>query len=181
MSFVEFIGFLISFLAFVFLLLRPIFEIWRRPKMGEEGESVRSAKDQHLRDFLKALDIDMEESGGVHSLQKPKLKEKKFLSPRLPVERAKVKALPLDFGREAEERAEKVETKNRQLDLEIKSRFSGSSVVSSRYRDVVGPNPYDKIHFETPSRAKILLNRLSSKQEMVLLHEIFSRPKSFRL
>lgn len=167
MSVVEFIGFVISLIAFIFLMFRRVFEEWKRPEIPGGAEEA-SKNSYRLEDFLRSLEVDMEESKKISPPQK-KLKESR---PKpLPLPRHEIRG---DFLKNVQESAEKIEEEKQRLE----NQFSGKGVVSSRYKN--SAKPYETEISVTPSRVQTLLKKLPSKQEMVLLYEIFDRPKGFR-
>lgn len=63
------------------------------------------------------------------------------------------------------------------MNTSIVERYSGSSVVSSRYANSVA---YEVTGKSRPSRAQNLISNLKSKKNMVILKEIIGTPKGFR-
>ena len=60
MEFIEFLGFIITMIAMVFLLARRAREEKRRRANPEAYEQEESEKEEELRDFLRSLDPNLE-------------------------------------------------------------------------------------------------------------------------
>lgn len=160
MDIVELIGFLISFFAFVFLMFR---RVMRNRTTEEEEEEVEQNK--KLKDFLKSLDIEIEEEK----------EEKKPV--RLPPPPKPVKPLPhkgfetyrFDSHMDSYKQQSAVETRKLQTKLQASLDEKGS-----KYKEAV--NEYHMIQKAKPSRARQIMTALKSPKEMIVLGEILRRP-----
>ncbi|MGK5595018.1 MAG: hypothetical protein ACSNEK_06650 [Parachlamydiaceae bacterium] len=155
MDIVELIGFLISFLAFIFLLVRRARDQAIRPQGGEEREQK-----ERLRAFLKSLDIDIEEEAERPLAPAP---------PPPPLRKIKEKAKVASTGYEFK------------TQFDQKQSFKTSIPPSSTFKEVSenASTDYHMIQKRKPSRGKQVLNSLSSTKNAIILNEILNRPRNF--
>lgn len=164
----DLIGYVVTALAlFYFMGMK------QRPQEPEE-EPQDDDQAQKLKEFLRSIDMDMQEK------------------PAVPVK--KVKALPPKAIKKKVEAAIPHKIRDgsfysiadRKFETAIDERRLKTSIVSSYedpYKDKViaagiGDAPdYNVIGRKGGSRAEQLLSDLRSKKQMVLLHEIFGPPK----
>lgn len=155
MSIVEFIGFLISFLAFIYLMFNRVIDEWlrggKKRETSEDGES--------LEDFLKSLEGDMRVLDGK-APPPPPLKPKAVIR-----EVKKKKDLP------------PVQSSTSSFD----SREERTpSIMSDYFEKLSKGDAYEVLGKRKRSYGRALLASLHSKKEMVILSEIINRPKGFR-
>lgn len=150
----ELIGFFITAFALLFVIFRGTIEKWRERGGSEADHKARKAREERLKDFLSSLNKEMSGEKPAPLPPKPKKIEKR--------------ALPLPRATEKEQSDQREE------------RYSGSHVVSRHYKELEKSTPYEVIQKKKPSRASLLLRGLSSRSEIVILHDIIGRPKGYR-
>lgn len=184
MNILEFIGFIVSLITFIFLLYRKIRdEILRKnhPELEEQEEQDK------LQAFLDSLDMD--ESDQV---VKPKplppppppaplnlsvkvRKDYKAYQPSLSSTLQAPPEVKKDYAfhanMDAYRQKSDVDLVSRGTTLE--QRMKKSQVVSKQYRSDEG---YHEIERAKPARARKLIASLKSKKDLIILHELLSRP-----
>ncbi len=87
MNFVEFIGFVIVILAMFFILIRRAMEERRRRKYPELFEKEEQEREKALKEFLRGLNVDVEEVEELKPEPPPLPKAVKLeeLKPKLPI------------------------------------------------------------------------------------------------
>jgi len=154
----QLIGFLVSFLAFIYLMYRKIRDERHRPSQPE-------GQDQ-LHEYLKSIDEEEEDE-----------EEAPVLPPPPPVR--KPKPTPAQTTYHAATDVDAYKRKNafesRTVEPSLQKKMSGS--INARYSE---SSAYHAIEKAMPSRALRLLNGLKSKKDMVILHEIIKLPRSRR-
>jgi len=166
-TFIEFLGFIISLAAMIVLFLRKVFEERRRAKNPEEYHREQDEKERRLREFLSGLQDDMHKTKDFRKVredeeeedEEDEWKEKKYIPPVVPTPPKQV------FKPKYEYKAEKLsQTKQ-----------------SEHYYLHRSHDAYDLAEMDVnPSRASEVVSRLGSKKDMVILHELLSPPKSLR-
>lgn len=184
MDLIQFIGFIVSFAAFVYLMFRRAFEKIKRNHPEEETEHGEENPEKKLREFLKSLDADMEEDHHLpEPLPPPPVEKKNIARPTPPRAPAKVYTAPEPLGAFAtESAARKVAAKavRHMPETDMEEKFKGKSVVSSHYADLAKlEQRYEVYQKSATSRGALLLAKGHIKQDMVVLHEIMGRPKAF--
>jgi hypothetical protein len=186
MDLIEFIGFVITFFIFVVLMLKRSYERWKRYQFPDEEEGGGEPKDQEqqLKDFLKSLEEDMEEVKVERPLPpippKPKIIKP---PPKAPVEKPKPPKPLKPVGALAtsvDKRTLATKVDKRHLETRIEDRFAGTTVVSDHFQQAPEYDPYRLKKKGKEARIRKLLGGLKSTKDMVLLHEILSRPRSLR-
>jgi hypothetical protein len=207
MSIVEFIGFLITITAFFLLVIRKSLEDRRRKrhpeKYGDEGR-----QEDVLRDFLKSLDMDMEEGAenskrkraGSAKMQKQAEEVEEFET-ELDQEKAgkyikkphRKVADQFQFQTKYDRYQPKTAIEARSYEREINHRYdtySDERVVSQDLRGfkpekVYNVDPYkigqyDVIAETDLSRAKKILKNAHSRRDMIVIQQILNTPKALR-
>jgi hypothetical protein len=182
MNFIEFVGFIISFLFFLVLIMRRTYERWKKTKFPEEGETAEEETSDHkqqLKDFLKSLDVDMEEIEEEKKRPMPPqvpppapFKEK----PPAPKPLKPVGALVTAVDKQNFE----THMDKRHLETKEEDRFAGAKIVSSYFREPAAADPYHIKKQAGRSAVRKPLYRVKNRQDMVILHEIIGRPKALR-
>jgi len=160
MSFIEFLGFLITMGAMMLLFGRRVKEEQRRrqnPDESEEGEGLLPT--DPLREYIRTVegsDEEEEEAPPKRKLRiglesdfkfQPDL-DKHHLAPKMADYKESTKIESLDF----------------------------TTSLDSRYID----HAYKIVDREKHSYGSKVIGRLHSRRDMIICHEIFSRPKSER-
>lgn len=161
MDLVEFIGFMISFGAFLFFILQPVVKEWKRSQHAPVDNQSQPDPSSQLKEFLKALEGDEEEVEEL--IARPPPPPKKIVTPGAPL---RVPAPPKRGG-------DRIATMD-------ETRFEGGGVVSLQYQEKNRIDPYNLAPQKYSSRVHQILSSLSSKKEMVILKELLDPPKSLR-
>jgi len=171
MSPVEFIGFLISFLALIFLFFKNKREMKANAERHEEME-----EDDPLKEFLKTLDHQEE----VHAPPPP---EKRYIPPpaeprRRPPSNGSFSSLDthrLETNVEKRKLATNIEA--RKLKTSIENRSIGLGI---RNRSILldkSLRAEEARAIPKESRSAGQLGHLASLRQMVIYHEIWDKPK----
>lgn len=163
---------------------RHVFTDKRRQQQREEGDLDEDEQKKALKTFLKSLDGDME---GLDEEEEAKPVLKKTPPPAPPQIYEKPKPhrkVEDEFRYQTSIEQRKLETpvQQRRLEtaIELRKHDFGAHIVSPDLRHK--PDAYARALVETrePSRALLLISRLGSKKEMVMLQEILNPPKALR-
>lgn len=160
MNLIEFIGFIISFLAFLYLMFRRVFEdISRNSRSPEElRRKTEMKQEQKLKEFLKSLEVDMEETEDYGEEPTPV----RSLPSPIPPPKPALKPAPVPF--QIKSYSEK------------KEEFHQPNIVSHRFQKNEH-DPYKIQSRDEVATLKALLNR-PQKQKLVIYKEIMDPPKS---
>lgn len=173
MSFIEFVGFIISMVALTLLSARKRRDEARR---RQNPELYDKEQEQSLESLLRSMDIQTEEEEEREEAIKPPApplvirkeekspKERRTMSPHY--------ALDYQLNRFKQVRA----IDQRRLTSAIEGRKIGRQVIS--HDMVVETDIYTDPRQVKISRGKALLKRLPSAKEMIMVREILSPPKS---
>lgn len=173
MSPVEFIGFLISFLALIFLFFKNKREINANRELHEEEEM---GEDDPLKEFLKTLDHQEE----AYPSAPP---EKRYIPPPKEPKRRNIPEgsfSSLDTHRletNVEKRKLTTNIEARKLKTNIENRSIGLGI---RNRSVLLDKSMKAEEFRAlpkESRSAGQLGNLDSLRQMVIYHEIWDKPK----
>jgi hypothetical protein len=184
MSLIEFIGFLISFAAMIFLLGKGVWDNRARRQNPEEYYRKVRTKEQNLKKFLKSLDVhtedEDEDEDEIDEKEEAKAPAAKQAVPPSPFQKPYQQRLLAEDQYHFQDRLDHYQTQTaidqRKLKIAIENRFKGDlsmNIVSADLREM---NDYHAIVSEKPSRANRLINRRSSRQEMILYQEILNPP-----
>ena len=177
MDFTQFLGFLIAVGAMFFLMVRRAMEEVKRRKNPELYEAEQRKQKDVLKNFLKSLEVDMEEDEEVPAISKRRVEPPP--PPPAMVKKQKPKRASEDykFTDKLENYKPEPSIEKRKLKTNIEDRyrdFSGERVISGQ-RDA-----YALKKMEQPSRAHQLLTQVQNKKNMVILYEILHKPKGLR-
>lgn len=189
MDFTEIVGFLITMAAILYMFIKRAKDVRKSPSTPEDSAHEEEQEQAEiLKDFLKSLEVDMDESQDFKSLPKPKT-AKPEPPPRIPHE-AKPKLKPAykrdSFDEEFKFRSDlddlqmKTNIEERKLKLSIKNKYEGDygeHLLSAEFR---GEKKPQLIGYKNASHIKSLIRSLPSKKDIVLLHEILEKPKGFK-
>jgi len=190
MSLIEFIGFIISLVAMIFLMSRKVWEERQRRKNPEEFED-QDQQGEILQDFLKSLEMDMKEAQppGPPPPPPPPLPEPVFLRQTAysqSMEKPKPERIVADefqFRSKLDKYKPMTAIERRKFKTSIDDRFKdpyGNKIVSPDLRGVHSTQAYDILQKGDKSPASEVIRQLPSLQNMVILYEVFGPPKSFR-
>ena len=194
MSFVEFVGFIISFGAMIFLVLRRFFEERQRRLNPEEYERKERIKEENLRRFMRERGIavnddddedfpeEMRRKKTLPVKTKPQTKSQSSQNPqqafiklreaqKQQVLGAQQKKSPPAF-QQGNYGAETASAKKRNM--------AASDVEHSMHHDFKPADSYEVIRVERITAANRLISGLRSPQDMVILKEILDKPLSMR-
>lgn len=180
MNFIEFLGFIISLAALTFLFFKRFFEQRRRRLHPEQFEKEEEMQQEHLREFLHSLDIDMQDSGQFNPPPPP------HVIPPLPPYSKKTIPQKSHRGSNEQSRSKREQYRsNAPLEKrKVKSKDSfyesfDERLLSKDFR-TSSTTAYDVVKFEQTPRIQKMVTRLPSLKEMVVLKEIIGPPKSLR-
>lgn len=149
----EFIGFLISLIAFVYLMWKWRSEERAKNKNPEEYDRKKKQQEENLRLFLKSLDIEMEKP-----VPPPPPKKKKPAAPKVAP-----KEIPKEIPYESH--FEKYEFK---------------SALDERYKEVThlqAAPKYEVHQRRSNSRVEKMIKALPSLKQMIIMQTVIGKPK----
>jgi hypothetical protein len=161
-SFSDIIGYIITVLALFYFMGRG------SKKSESEPEENSDDQAQKLKDFLRSLEDDMKEAPKPKPSVLPPVPKKKVASP-----------VQKPFS-SVEKREFKSTIENRKLETAVFKEYESyeDTYQVQKVSSHIGNAPaYEVSGKEGISRADRLLSQLQSKKQMVLLHEIFGKPK----
>lgn len=168
MNLIEFIGFVISLAALIFLGAKRAKEEHYRKKHPEKFKEDEQTKETNLKQLLKSMNIDLMDDEQVLPPKPaprfvyapvPKLTEKPKSAIRKPIKREQRKT----------------------GDKAWMEHYRGESKSAYHMQNRSSSKPYEVIQTKVrPSRGAVLLKSLPSKKEMVILYEILDKPKGLR-
>lgn len=197
MTLIEFIGFVISFIAMIVLFFRQAIEKRRRQQDPEKYDAIENRREQRLREFYKALDVprdDDEEDEEdfdddedeyiapppVHVVPKPKdaYAPAAFARPQRSVKDG------YQFRTKIEQLKGQSDIEKRRLATSIgdsyNNRFDTDNIVSPDLQKDLHHDAYALKVGGEGSRVNDIVGRLNSPADMVILHEIIGPPKAMR-
>lgn len=171
MSIIEFIGFIITMVAMVMLFFKRTREERYRRENPDEMEEEGLPPHDPLKQFLKALEGTYEEEEKEQNVRPPS-------PPPMQVQQTSAKKRPLSNEFQFQPKMDKHHLDPKLAGFhqkrEIDSRKLGSSL-DDRY----GDSTYEVHRRESESYARKVVDRLHSRRDMMICHEIFSRPKGW--
>lgn len=186
MTFIEFLGFLVMMFAFAILIMRRIFEERRRQMNPEAYKQEQTEKEKALKEFLRTLQIDVEEGSPPPPPEPLPISEEVDFIEETGTHRTVRKQFRLRSEIEKERDISVVG--DREFKPRMEDRYErvhlGEGVVSSelaledlerRFPGVDRMFPGEEK--AKPSRARALVSGLKSRKEMIILHEIIGPPK----
>ena len=194
MSFIEFIGFIISFAAMIFLVIRRFFEERQRRLNPEEYAKRERLREQNLRKFLKSRDLysppeeeeEEQEEEDEEEVLKP-VKPKKFnMPPKTPAvtqQQAFIKLREAQKQQVIQQKSPAVQQGNYGSETAKDKKRNLTAADAARYSqyDLKSAESYEVIHIEKKvTAAQRLLSSLKSPQDMLVIKEIFDKPLSMR-
>lgn len=185
MDFTEVVGFLVTMAAIVYMFVKRAQDRQKSSHTHEEGREEHE-QEANLKEFLKSLEIDMEESEDFKPLPKPKVVTS--VPPTVPQRAPKPKSIykhgPVEeefkFRSDLDDFKTRTNIEERKLKVGIKNKFEGDygeHLLSAEFR---GDKMPTLIGYKRPSRIQRLIHSLPSKKDIVLLHEVLDKPKGFK-
>lgn len=186
MDFSEIVGFLITILAIIYIFVKRAQDTRKRSQTHEDESYEGHHQEEKLKDFLKSLEIDMEDSEDFTPPPAPKAPIPK----PLPVHREAPKPKPVHkrnplqeefkFRSDMDDFQLKTNIEGRKYKVNIKNKYEegyGEHLLSPEFR---GEKIIHLMGYKRSSRIKKLIRSLPSKKDMVLLHEVLDKPKGFK-
>ena len=168
----EYIGFLISLLALIYLFFKQQ-SLARHRQQRPDGESHPVVlEDDTLAGLLKAMEHEAEQKSAVRAAPAAPPP-----APKQPRAHRKGAASPLEQYRlesAVETRRLKSTLENRQLKPTVRERIEEPPRPMTEYVQHT-----DAVSFE-PSRAEIAIRRLAHRRDLAIYQEIIDKPKSMR-
>lgn len=189
---VEFIGFIISLLALLFIFIKQNSQNMKRERHGGpvliNAEEKEEDENDPYRDFMRTLKKE--------SAMEEKLKQaRKIEPPRAPIQAKKdERRFPLksplqDNRLESKLEDYRIESKieDRRLkstleERKLKSKFRTHEELPKHVHGTVGYHihPIDEPGAKKPSRVKLIVKNLHRPINMIVYHEIIGKPKALR-
>ena len=195
MSLIEFIGFIISFIAMIVLFFRRTIERRRQAQNPEYYEQLEQRKEANLREMLRALDVqyeprneedeDEEEEDDLPSSSYSTGQPATPYSLDLKKPRRSVRD---EFQYRSKMESYKPQTvlEKRRLQTNIEERYKslpfGAHIVSSDMEEEMEghSNPYSLQKVARKNRINQVLAGLDSKKDIILMQEVIGPPKALR-
>lgn len=185
MSLVEFIGFIVSLAAMIFLIVKRVWDETQRRRNPEKYAHETEEQEQTLKEFLKSLDMDLNSEKGVPpqhpSVAKPK---KAVKTPYIASSSAphKQKVDKFQFKSSLDDHHQETSIEKRTLKTSIRDPYRDhieEEILSSEFRKGE-KSAYEIINVRKKSRASKIIHGLPSAKDMLVIKEIFGPPKSMR-
>ncbi len=173
----DIIGYIISALALFYFMGRGSKKRENEPKHEQDDQA------QKLKDFLRSLEVDMEDQKQF----KPPAQPKPAVVPQIPKKKVEASQIPVKFENKTFKPA--IETQKLKTAayhdyedpykhyVDPYKKYEDTYKVKKVASDIGNAPSYQVSGKEGISRADRLLSQLQSKKQMVLLHEIFGKPK----
>ena len=197
MSFVEFVGFIVSFGAMIFLVLRRFFEERQRRLNPEEYERKERIKEENLRRFMRERGIAVNDEEGDDEDFPVEMRRKKsppvVVKPQTKAQQSQQSQQAFIKLRDAQKQQVSGTLQKKSSSLAFqqgsygaetasakKRNMAASDVEHSMHHDFKPADSYEVIRIERITAANRLINGLRSPQDMVILKEILDKPLSMR-
>lgn len=180
MDFSEVIGFFVTLAAIAYMFIKRVRDTRDRPDLSEDGN-----EENKLEDFLKSLEEDMEESKDFKPAPIPKVvkvtpKPLSVQKIKQPTPKQVLKQKEGEFRSNLDGYTSYSAIEERKLKTNIKSQYEGDygeHLLSKGFRHDPTHEIFSSVGMRGPSRVKELLHSLPSKKDMILINEIFNKPK----
>ena len=181
MNLIEFIGFVIAIIALFAIMIRRSLDEKRRREHPELYEHEEEDRERELKEFLRTLEIDVEEPPPPPPPAPPPPEEK-------PVKKrpARPKRLVRD-AYELERRIEKYEKtkgiESRTLESEVgetEFRELGQEIVTGDLFLQTGLGAYEIVEEQKSVRVAQLFENLEDPSQMIIHREVLGKPKAFQ-
>lgn len=193
MSLIEFIGFIISLVALIVLYVKRVREDRYRRAHPEEFEGEDKEQGDQLRDFLRSIDMDMEDDKRrpVPPPPKPQQASKQKAVPKkkkepvqsyTPARTQKSSSENYQHNTSVEDKKRDSIRDQRRLQMDINERHDDPFGKRQGLVDLSKPqsSSYEVIKISTRNRALESMKQLKSKKDLVILSEIINPPKALR-
>lgn len=180
MSFVEFLGFVISLAAMIFLSTKRFLEERKRRLNPEAYADEEEKEEEKLQAFLKSMNIDTEDE---KEFQPPRIQKKQFKNkpPQQTIQKS-------DYSRSAPPiRSVNQQSANQQLGnygrenaSEKKRSLAAEEANYSLKHGIKPAESYEVIRLNNKTEVSSVLKSLKSPKEMLIIKEIFDKPLSMR-
>jgi hypothetical protein len=175
MSLIEFIGFIISFAALVFLFFKQRWEESRRRKNPEQYDEIKRRREEALQNILNGKPIDSLDKPSRSKPKPPSIPKQKQLKKENKNENKRENSFKFKSNLEDHRSASNIEQRHFRYSADA---YSDSKIVSHQFRTEYIANAAYRI--KRPSKGQLILRNLKSKKEMFIIKEIFDKPKSLR-
>lgn len=176
MNFIEFLGFIISLAAMIFLTSKRFIEDRKRRLNPEEYARREEEQEENLRKFLKSMQMNPDDDEGV--VHPPNSKYRKQVQPPQPLIRLRepLKNQPIlpkkALSSSSSYGCETANDKKRNQAAAESSYFL--------HHDLKPAENYEVIRNERPVQGVKLINSLKTPRDLVIIKEIFDKPLSMR-
>lgn len=184
MDFSQILGFLITIAAILYMFIKRAKDRHERSHTDEDDTHDEPHQAEKLKDFLKSLEIDMDESKDFKSAPKSKVSKPKpspiYSEMPRPKHKAETFQEEFNFKTDIENFKMKTNIEERKLKIGIKNDYEenyGEHLLSTQFR---GEKIKGLIGYKRPSKIKRLIHSLPSKKDIVLLHEVLDKPKGLK-
>lgn len=184
MSFVEIIGFIISFLALIYLFFKQQSIARYRQEHPEAFKEEEIAEEDPLTELMKAIEKETKAREAARHLPPP---PPKVIQKPKPLKPPPLAASLNDYHLESQIERRRVESQveKRKLKSSLENRTLKSTL--SQKLEEKGVHTIPSSHhygieegFTEPSRAEIALRRLTHRRDLIIYQEIIDKPKSLR-
>jgi hypothetical protein len=191
MTFIEFLGFIISMAAMIFLFVKRGLDERKRRQNPEAYEEELEKQDGKLRDFLKSLEMDMEQ---IDQIAPPPMPKKKVLPPPPP----KIKPVaPLGYPKipkravegdyDLQARLEHHKPKSDSEQRKIKPSYEDYKAQDAQRVASQGLGERAELSYNVErqknrpkSRGVQVLSSLKSKKDWMIIQEVLGQPIALR-
>lgn len=190
MTLIEFIGFLVSIFTLFFLYIKKNREERRRRQHPEQNESEEAGSEDALKDFLRSLEMDMDE---MEENQKKQIRQPPSPPPLPPVVNPKktstkpekrLRTVQDEFSYKTKiedfRQVSAVEERNFQPGITNKQFEDFGAHVVSEDLNVKNARAYQITDSLTESRLSKFVHQIPSRRDLLIYQEIMMRPKAFR-
>lgn len=185
MNIIELIGFLIAFIAMFMLLFRKAKEDRRRREHPEEYRKEIEEQEKAIREFMKSIgqEVEFEEGEEAFIEEEPVAAPAPPPPPRKPETSHRRVRENYKLETAIEDYRKKTAIEKRKFQPEItESLFEdlGADIVSEELTSESLQRAYEIREEGKALRTNKVLNELRSPRDMVIIHEIFGKPKGIR-
>lgn len=158
MNLIEFIGFIISLLALSFLFFRQRYETRYKREYPKEYALRQKKREQALREYSNLMGIPVSKEEEKEEERENEYEDEE-MEEEIPVRKSSsIPSNPLK-----------------------KTSQSYTYTEQKEHSKLVNAPSYEVHRFDRQSRASILVQKLSSKQELLIYKEILDKPMSLRI
>jgi hypothetical protein len=167
---VEFIGFIISLLALVYLFFKQQSYEHHRQAQSQDFKNEEVDEDDDLKELMKTIDRETAARDTQHLPPRPPQIVKQIKKP------SSTSFEEYRLASQIEKRQLKSSLENRHLKSKIAQKLEERTLPQ-----IAQPHSHVRDWEEkAPSRARIALGRLSNRRDLIIYQEIIDKPKSMR-